>query len=61
MSVVLDRAIELYRRQALLEQANAAYAALRASPEAWQEELGEREAWEATLADDLGGEGEPEA
>jgi hypothetical protein len=49
----LDRAVELYRRQRLLEETNAAFAALRADPQAWQEELDERQEWEATLSDGL--------
>jgi hypothetical protein len=53
MQDVLDDAIELYRRQRIIEQANAAYAELRADPQAWQEELEERAAWEATLGDEL--------
>ncbi len=35
----------------LLIQANQAYAELRNNPEAWQEELAERELWEQTIAD----------
>jgi predicted transcriptional regulator len=35
MLVVLEQALEQYRRQQLLEAINAAYAALRAVPEAW--------------------------
>lgn len=37
--------------QSLLAETNAAYAALKADPAAWHEELAERELWEATLAD----------
>ena len=50
---VLAKAIEEYRRSRLLVEANAAYAKLRANPEAWQEELAERRDWDATLADGL--------
>ena len=53
MQAVLEKAIEDYRRQRLLKEANAAYSSLRKDPEAWSEELGERRSWEATLADDL--------
>jgi hypothetical protein len=52
IQTVLDRAIEAYRRQRFYEEANASYAALRADPSAWQEELDERAAWDATLSDD---------
>jgi predicted transcriptional regulator len=53
MQVILDQAIEQYRRQVLLEQANQAYAALRNDSEAWLAELKEREAWDITLSDGL--------
>jgi len=53
MSVVLEKAIEAYRRQRFLEQVNAAYAALRADPEAWRVELEERRSWDATLMDGI--------
>lgn len=53
MSAVLEKAIEAYRRQRFFDQLNAEYAALRADPEAWREELEERRLWEATLMDGL--------
>ncbi len=53
MQVILDKAIEQYRRQVFLQQANIAYAALRNNSEAWQAELEEREAWDVTLSDGL--------
>ena len=53
MQAVLERAIESYRRQRLLEEANAAYARLRSSPSAWSQEQKERRMWESTLADGL--------
>jgi len=53
MSAVLEKAIECYRRQRFLEEANAAFATLRLDPEAWQHEQEERQAWEATLGDGL--------
>lgn len=53
MSVVLEKAVEAYRRQCIFAQANAAYSALRSDPEAWAEELAERREWEGTLADGL--------
>lgn len=52
MQAVMEKAIETYRRQCFLEEANAAYATLRNDPQAWQAELEERKEWEATLADD---------
>ncbi|AFV12600.1 hypothetical protein Tph_c24130 [Thermacetogenium phaeum DSM 12270] len=55
MQGVLERAVEAYRRQWLLERANKAYAALRSDPEKWDEEVAERREWEAPLADGLEG------
>jgi hypothetical protein len=52
MQAVLERAIEEYRRRSFLDEANRAYAALRADEEAWEEELAERRQWDATLADE---------
>ena len=51
MQTIIDRAIEDFRRQSFIEQANKAYLALRENPEAWETELKERREWEATLAD----------
>ena len=51
MQAVLEQALEQYRRQQLLEETNAAYAALRAAPEAWADLEQERLAWQQTLAD----------
>ena len=50
---ILDKAIEQYRRQKFLEEANNAYAALRNNSEAWADEIEEREAWDVTLTDGL--------
>ena len=51
MQAIFDQAIEAYRRQRLLDEANAAYATLRKVPAAWRAELEERAARDATLAD----------
>jgi predicted DNA-binding protein len=48
---VVDEAVEAYRRHILLERANQAYSALRSDSKAWQTEIEEREAWDATLED----------
>lgn len=53
MTEILDKALDAYRRQLFFEQLNAGYAALRADPEAWAEELRERKLWDATLLDGL--------
>ncbi len=51
MQEVLARAVEAYRRQHFIEQANPEYAPLRDAPAAWAEELAERATWDETLAD----------
>jgi hypothetical protein len=53
MQEVLSHAVEAYRRDHLLREVNAAYALLRADPDAWREERAERAIWEGTLADGL--------
>lgn len=50
---VLARAVDAYRKARFFQQMNAAYDRLRAAPEAWAQELEEREAWDATLMDDI--------
>ena len=49
--VVLDRALEVYRREVFLRQANVAFADLKSDEEAWREELEERELWDNTVGD----------
>jgi hypothetical protein len=51
MQSLLDEAVEQLRRLKFLAQANAAFAALKADPSAWKEELDERKLWERTLSD----------
>jgi len=51
MQSVLARAIEEYRRKTFLENANAAFAALRKDHTGWRREQRERAAWDATLSD----------
>ena len=53
MQEIADKAVEAYRRQLILERANAAYAGLRADPEAWEEASRERAEWDVTLSDGL--------
>lgn len=55
MQMLIEEAIEAYRRQRFLDDTNAAFAALRKNPKRWKAELGERKAWDRTLADDLKG------
>jgi hypothetical protein len=54
MQIILDLAIEEYRRQRFIQEANEAYAALRKNSKAWKAELSERKEWDATMADDQG-------
>ncbi|MBI2857903.1 MAG: ribbon-helix-helix protein, CopG family [Chloroflexi bacterium] len=56
MQSLIARAVEQYRRQLVLQRANDAYAALRARPETWAEEQGERRIWETSLGDDVEGD-----
>ena len=49
----LEKAVDTYYRQRFLEEVNRGYAALRADPHAWADELAERQSLEGTLADQL--------
>lgn len=53
MADILATAIEEYRRQRFLKGLSQDFADLRADSQAWEEELRERQAWDATLSDDL--------
>lgn len=53
MQTSLSKAVELYRRQVFLQKANRAFADVRKDPKAWKEELKERQAWGATLMDNI--------
>lgn len=53
MQDIIAKAVEMYRRQRILERTNAAYAALRSDPDRWQEECDEREIWDITAADGI--------
>lgn len=56
MQVVLDKAVEEYRRRCFWDQVDEAAGQLRKDAAAWNEELAERHAWDATLADGMEGE-----
>jgi len=56
MQAVLEDAVEAYRRECFLTEANEAYAALRRDPTRWKAELDERAAWDAALSDGLEGD-----
>ena len=53
---ILDLAVEAYRRQLFLKNANSAFAALRAKATAWGAEQAEREAWDGALGDGIEGD-----
>ena len=55
LSEVLEDAVEVLRRQRVLDATNEAYAALKKDPKAWKAAIAEREAWDATLSDGLEG------
>lgn len=50
---ILDKAIEEYRRKIFFEGVASDYAALKADPEAWAQEVEERQLFENTLMDGL--------
>ncbi len=51
--VILRKALEEYRRKRFFDAVDKGYAALRADPKAWADELAERAAWDATVGDGL--------
>lgn len=53
MPELLEKAVEAYRRQRLLDETNLAFAALRNDPAEWQAELDERQDWDTTLLDGI--------
>jgi predicted transcriptional regulator len=53
MTEILEKAIEAYRKQRFLDGLNADFAALRKNQAAWEDELAERNEWDATLSDGL--------
>ncbi|MEI6330127.1 MAG: hypothetical protein WCP16_12900 [Pseudanabaena sp. ELA645] len=53
LQTLLDKAVEQYRRQLFLFQANQAFVALRKNELLWQDELNERQEWDRTLTDEI--------
>ncbi len=51
MQVIIEQAIERYRRHVFLEQSNQAFAVLKTNTEAWKEEQEERALWDNALND----------
>jgi hypothetical protein len=48
---IIHEALAQYHREHLLDEINAAFEKLRADPEAWGQEMEEREAWDDAAAD----------
>ena len=48
MQMILEQAVEEYRRKMFMAEMNAAFQALKDNPEAWQAEQDERKLWEQT-------------
>jgi predicted transcriptional regulator len=53
MQAVIEAAVEVYRRQQVLDDTNAAYARQKTDPKAWRRAKQERMAWDETLSDGL--------
>jgi predicted DNA-binding protein len=53
MPEILTKAIEEYRRKHFLDGLAEDFTKLQADSPKWNEELSEREVWDATLGDDL--------
>ena len=51
MQSILDSALEQYRRERFLHEANSDFARLKKNPKAWGQEAAERDVWDATLED----------
>jgi hypothetical protein len=58
MQAVLDKAIERYWRDMFFRDLNESYVRVQANPDAWKQELAERQEWDSTLMDGLTGDGE---
>lgn len=56
LQAVLKAAIDSYRREKFLKEANVAFAELRSNPQAWGEEQKERDLWDRTSVDGLEGQ-----
>ncbi len=56
MPEILTKAIEEYRRKHFLDGLAEDFAKLQADSREWNDEVLEREAWDATLGDDFEGE-----
>ena len=50
---ILSKAVDAYRREMLLKDANIAFAKLKENEKLWKDEKNEREEWGTTLTDGL--------
>lgn len=53
MAEALDVVVQQWEKDDFFQQLNAAYAALKADEDAWNEELEERRLWDQTLSDGI--------
>ena len=53
MTKVLDKVVDAYRRQRMLEETNAAFATLKGNSRLWEQEQKERRAWDSAMGDGL--------
>jgi predicted DNA-binding protein len=53
MTEVLNKAVDKYRKEVFLAEANWAYARLKEKPNEWKDELEERKLWDNTLSGGL--------
>ena len=60
MVEALDEVTAYWERQHFFQTLNESFAALKADPDAWQEELEERRLWDQTLTDDIDDESSAE-
>ncbi|MDD4146084.1 MAG: CopG family transcriptional regulator [Clostridia bacterium] len=51
MQDIIEKAINDYKKKKFFDELNTAYVKLMADPKAWEEEVKEREEWDAVLAD----------
>jgi hypothetical protein len=52
-SVVLDKALDAYRRRVFFENLDAGYAEMRGDPQAWEAFCADQKEWDVTLMDGL--------
>jgi hypothetical protein len=53
---IIHEALEAYHRDRMLDEINAAFAAVKRNDKAWRDEQSERLAWDGTVADGVANE-----